>query len=322
MPSAKGVGQTQVSPRTNPCTSASWRWPPNTHSAALIAARAAGVSPCSPSAPIPTIASQAEVLACGSVADMALKVLILGGTSEGRVLAEQLAADARVDALLSFAGRTASLQAPALPHRIGGFGGVAGLIDFLRAGGFHALIDATHPFAARMSANAVHAAAALQLPLLRVERPAWVPVEGDRWHEVDDMDAAARALGGEPRRVFLTIGRLEIEAFSSAPQQHYLARAVDPFVLPLPNAKLISARGPFDVAAERELLERETIEIIVSKNAGTPATYAKIEAARALGLPIIMVRRPQLPAAETVASVAAAQAWLAGVHGASQRRGE
>lgn len=251
-----------------------------------------------------------------------LKVLILGGTSEGRVLAERLAPDARFDALLSFAGRTASLQAPAVAHRVGGFGGVAGLIEFLRAGAFAALIDATHPFAARMSENAVAAAAALQLPLLRVERPAWTPLQGDRWQEVDTMEAAARALGTEPRRVLLTIGRLEIAAFSSAAQHHYLARAVDPFVLPLPNAKLISARGPFDVAAERELLQREAIDIIVSKNAGTPATYAKIEAARALALPVIMVRRPQLPAAETVASVAAAEAWLTRLHGASQRRGE
>jgi precorrin-6A/cobalt-precorrin-6A reductase len=136
------------------------------------------------------------------------------------------------------------------------------------------------------------------------------------------MPGAARALGPTPRRVFLTIGRLEIAAFSSAPQHHYLARAVDPFELPLPDARLISARGPFDLAAERSLLEREAIEVIVSKNAGTAATYAKIAAARALGLPVIMVRRPQLPAAETVATIDAALAWLARVHDASQRRGE
>lgn len=233
------------------------------------------------------------------------------------MLAERLASDERFAALLSFAGRTASLHVPAAAHRIGGFGGVAGLSDFLRAGTFDAMIDATHPFAAQMSANAVHAAQALGVPLLRVERPAWQQLAGDRWQEVDDMQAAASALGPTPRRVFLTIGRLEIDAFRSAVQHHYLVRAVDPFELPLPAARLISARGPFDVAAERELLQREAIEVIVSKNAGTAATYAKIEAARALALPVVMVRRPQLPAADTVSTVDEAQLWLTHRYNAS-----
>ena len=235
------------------------------------------------------------------------------------MLAEQLASDARFLALLSFAGRTASLHAPAVPHRIGGFGGVTGLTEFLKAGNFEALIDATHPFAAQMSANAVQAAQALGLPLLRVERPAWQEIAGDRWQQVDDMQAAASALGPTPRRVFLTIGRLEIDAFRSAPQQHYLVRAVDPFELPLPAARLIAARGPFDMQAERELLQREAIEVIVSKNAGTPATYAKIAAARALALPVIMVRRPQLPAAETVATIDEALLWIERAGAAAQR---
>ena len=246
----------------------------------------------------------------GCASNMPFKVLILGGTREGRMLAEQLSLDARFAALLSFAGRTASLQAPALPHRIGGFGGTAGLIAFLRAGQFDALIDATHPFAARMSENAVQAAHALQLPLLRVEHPAWERGEADLWHDVDDMQAAAHALGPTPRRVFLTIGRLEIDAFRSAPHHHYLVRAVDPFALPLPDARLITARGPFHVAAERELLQRESIDVIVSKNAGTAATYAKIEAARALALPVIMVKRPALAAADTTGSAQNARRWL------------
>jgi precorrin-6A/cobalt-precorrin-6A reductase len=253
---------------------------------------------------------------------MVYKVLILGGTSQGRLLAERLAGDARFDALLSFAGRTASLQAPAVPHRVGGFGGMAGLVTFLRAGRFDALLDATHAFAARMSVHAVEAAQTLQLPLLRVEHPAWTQQPGDLWHEVADMQQAAHALGSAPRRVFLTIGRQEIDAFTLAPQHHYLARAVDPFELPLPNARLISARGPFDEAAERALLEREAIDVLVSKNAGTDATYAKLAAARALQLPVIMVRRPQLPAAEIASSVDAAEAWLQRAHVTSQRRGE
>jgi precorrin-6A/cobalt-precorrin-6A reductase len=253
---------------------------------------------------------------------MAYKVLILGGTSQGRLLAERLKGDARFDTLLSFAGRTASLQAPAVPHRIGGFGGVPGLVAFLRAGRFDALIDATHAFAARMSVHAVEAAQTLQLPLLRVEHPAWTQQPGDLWHEVDDMHEAAQALGSTPRRVFLTIGRQEIAAFAHAPQHHYLARAVDPFELPLPNARLITTRGPFDEASERALLEREAIDVLVSKNAGTDATSAKLAAARALQLPVIMVRRPPLPAAELASSVDAAEAWLLRAHEASQRRGE
>jgi len=253
---------------------------------------------------------------------MAYKVLILGGTSQGRLLAERLAGDARINALLSFAGRTASLQAPAVPHRVGGFGGVAGLAAFLRAGRFDALIDATHAFAARMSVHAVEAAQTLQLPLLRVEHPAWTQQPGDVWHEVDDMQQAAHALGSAPRRVFLTIGRQEIAAFAHAQQHYYLARAVDPFELPLPNARLIAARGPFDETSERVLLEREAIDVLVSKNAGTDATYAKLAAARALRLPVIMVQRPQLPAAEIASSVDAAEAWLRRAHEASQRRGE
>jgi precorrin-6A/cobalt-precorrin-6A reductase len=254
---------------------------------------------------------------------MVLKLLILGGTSEARVLAQQLAGDARYAALLSFAGRTEQLQRPALPHRVGGFGGAAGLAEFLRANAFDALIDATHPFAARMSANAVRAAQTLDLPLLRVAPPAWASQEGDTWHEVADMPAAAQALGAIRRRVFLTIGRLEVDAFAAAPHHHYLVRSVDPFALSLPDARLLTARGPFLREDERALLAREAIDVIVTKNAGTPSTYAKIEAARELGLPVIMVRRPLLPPCETVAGGDEALRWLERLHGASStRRGE
>jgi precorrin-6A/cobalt-precorrin-6A reductase len=244
---------------------------------------------------------------------MTLKILILGGTAEGRRLAEQLADDARFELLLSFAGRTASLAAPGVPHRVGGFGGPAGLAAFLRAGGFGALLDLTHPFAARISANAVQAAREAEVPLLRLARSAWQPQPGDRWIDALDMSAAARALGAEPRRVFLSIGRLELEAFSAAPQHQYLVRAVDAFTLPAPlaHARLIRARGPFALADERALLEGERIEVVVSKNSGTDATYAKIEAARALGLPVVMVRRPALPVCPEVSTLQAAEAWLA-----------
>jgi len=246
---------------------------------------------------------------------MAFKVVILGGTSEGRQLAEILAEDPAYAPVLSFAGRTLSLQVPRAPYRVGGFGGVDGLARFLREERCAALIDATHPFAAQMSSHAVRAAQLTATPLLRVECPAWRAAPGDRWTSVLDMAAAAAALGAAPRRVFLSVGRLEVGAFLAAPQHDYLVRAVDEFVPGLPRARVLAARGPFEVAAERELLERERIEIVVSKNAGTPATYAKLVAARALGLPVILVARPLLPPAETVGSFEPALAWLAALAG-------
>lgn len=229
---------------------------------------------------------------------------MLGGTREGRVLAARLAGDARYACMLSYAGRTENPELPDLPHRVGGFGGVAGLGEALRQ--YDALIDATHPFAARISANAVEAARLAGVPLLRWVRPAW---EGD-WIEVADMTEAANALGPVAKRVFLTIGRLEIAAFRSAPQHHYLVRAVDSFDHGLPNAALITARGPFALADELALLRDHEIELIVSKNAGTSATHAKIEAARMLGVPVIMVARPTLPPAHEVETLEHVLTWL------------
>lgn len=247
----------------------------------------------------------------------------MGGTTEGRLLAERLHRDPRFRILLSFAGRTAAVQAPDVPHRVGGFGGVAGLAAFLRARAVDALIDATHPFAARMSEHAVQAARETATPLVRVARPAWVAIAGDRWIDVASFAAAAEALGAAPRKVFLTVGRLEIAAFREAPQHDYLVRAVDPFDPGLPHARVLAARGPFALADELDLLRRAQIDVIVSKNAGTRATYAKLEAARALGLPVVMVQRPVLAPADETTSIDGALAWLAGLHGASlSRRGE
>jgi precorrin-6A/cobalt-precorrin-6A reductase len=248
---------------------------------------------------------------------MTFNVLILGGTQEGRTLAERLAPDARYDSLLSFAGRTASLQAPGVPHRVGGFGGSAGLGAFLREQRIHALIDATHPFAAQMSSHAVSACEVTHTPLIRLERPAWHATETDQWLVVPDMPAAAAALGAAPRRVFLSVGRLEIAAFAAAPQHDYLIRAVDAFEPNLPQARVITARGPFEFEAEHALLESERIAVVVSKNSGTAATYPKIAAARALGLPVVMVARPQLPAARCAATLDEIVAWLDALHGAS-----
>jgi precorrin-6A/cobalt-precorrin-6A reductase len=251
---------------------------------------------------------------------MACRVVILGGTSEGRQLAEQLAGDDRFAIILSFAGRTRSLQPPRAPYRVGGFGGVPGLIEYLQSERCNALVDATHPFAAQMSRHAAQAAALTGTPLLRVECPPWQRREGDRWIEVADMAAAASALGERPLRVFSSVGRLEVGAFLAAPQHDYLLRAVDEFDPGLPRARVLAARGPFELAAERELLVRERIDIIVSKNAGTPATYAKLEAARQLQLPVVLVARPALPVVPTVATLASALGWLQALHVEPSRR--
>ena len=213
---------------------------------------------------------------------------------------------------LSLAGRTAHPAVQPVPVRIGGFGGAEGLAAYLRAERIAALIDATHPYAATISANAARAAAAAGVRLLALRRPPWRPTAHDRWTEVADVPAAVGALGPAPRHVFLALGRKELGPFATAPQHHYLVRSVDPVdpPLPVPHAMYLLARGPFAQTAERELLLAHTIDAIVAKNSGGEATYGKIAAARALGIEIIMPRRPQLPAVPSVASVDEAAAWL------------
>jgi len=237
-------------------------------------------------------------------------VLILGGTAEARQLAGRLADRADLAVVLSLAGRTAVPAAQPVPVRIGGFGGAAGLAQYLSAQRIEALIDATHPYAAQISANAAQAAAQTGTPLLALKRPAWTAVVGDNWREVADAAAAAAALGPAPRRVFLALGRNELAPFTAAPQHHYLVRSVDPVEPPLavPDAVYITARGPFAQADEHALLERHRIAVVVGKNSGGTATYGKIAAARALCLPVILLRRP--PAVPAVETVDAAVAWL------------
>jgi precorrin-6A/cobalt-precorrin-6A reductase len=239
------------------------------------------------------------------------RILILGGTTEARELAALLAAR-QADAMLSLAGRTAAPAAQKLPVRVGGFGGVAGLVAHLRAAGVEALVDATHPFAATMSQHAAAAAAETGVALLALRRPAWQRLTGDDWTEVAGVAESVIALGAAPRRVFLALGRQELQPFVAAPQHAYLIRSVDPVEPPLavPQARYILDRGPFDEAAEHRLLRDEAIGAIVCKNSGGEATYGKLAAARALGIPVVMVRRPVLPPAPEVATAAEACAWL------------
>jgi precorrin-6A/cobalt-precorrin-6A reductase len=240
-------------------------------------------------------------------------ILILGGTIEARQLAARLAGRSDLAVTLSLAGRTAAPAVQPVPVRIGGFGGPDGLAAYLRAQHVDVLIDATHPYAAAISKHAAEAAGRASVRLLALRRPAWAAAAGDRWTDVDSAEHAAHALGERPRRVFLAIGRKDIHAFASAPQHSYLIRSVDPVVPPLavPNAEYIVARGPFTEADERALLERHGIEAVVAKNSGGSATYGKIAAARALGIEVIMLRRPALPSVPAVENIDDALAWLA-----------
>jgi precorrin-6A/cobalt-precorrin-6A reductase len=253
---------------------------------------------------------------------MGPKVLILGGTTQARELAVALATR-DFTTTISLAGRTAVPAPQAVPVRVGGFGGAAGLADYLRAQDINFLIDATHPYAETISANAAVAAAQTSTPILGLRRPPWLAHEGDFWVAVADSEGAVRALGRKPRRVFLAVGRQELAPFSSAPQHHYFIRSVDPVEPPLdvPHAQYILARGPFTESGDRELLESLSINAIVAKNSGGDATYAKIAAARVLGIPVFMFERPPEPAFPAVATVAEAVAWLDHAAGLAVPRG-
>jgi precorrin-6A/cobalt-precorrin-6A reductase len=251
------------------------------------------------------------------------RILILGGTIEARLLADALAKRPGVTVTLSLAGRTANPLPQPVPVRIGGFGGADGLAAYLRDERIDALIDATHPYAATISANAAEAVRATGVPLVALRRKAWTKVDGDSWVEVATMDEAVRALGQAPRRVFLALGRKELQLFTAAPQHVYLIRSVDPVDPPLavPHAIYIAARGLFSEAEDRALLKRHRIDVVVAKNSGGSATYGKIAAARTLQLPVIMLARPALPEVSSVATVEEALVWLDHAIASSTARG-
>ena len=241
-----------------------------------------------------------------------LRLLLLGGTTESLELAERLRDEPRLEVVTSLAGRTVAHRLPPGRVRVGGFGGAAGLAGFLCTERIGLVVDATHPFAATISAHAALACADAGVPRLQVQRPAWSREAGDRWIEVSDMAAAAAALPGLGHRVFLAIGRQELAAFAALPDHHLIARMVEAPVEPLPLAdvELILARGPYSEAGERALYLRHGIDVVVSKNSGGAATYAKIAAARACGLPVVMVKRPALQPGCGADTVEAALAWV------------
>ncbi|QEH97062.1 cobalt-precorrin-6A reductase [Gluconobacter thailandicus] len=241
-----------------------------------------------------------------------MRVLILGGTTQASQLAQKLGSDEGYDTIFSLAGVTKNPVLPSVLVRIGGFGGVDGLRDFLRAQSVGAVVDATHPFAAQMSRHAAMACGSSGIPLLRIDRPAWTAVEGDQWTHVSSIDDAAAALGDAPQTVFLTTGRKDLGPFQRAFQHHYILRSIDapePSSLPR-QVTLLLARPPFTVASEMTLMKDHAVTVVVTKNAGAEATSAKLAAARTLGLPVIMIDRPVLPTAETVSTIEDALEWL------------
>jgi precorrin-6A/cobalt-precorrin-6A reductase len=240
------------------------------------------------------------------------RILILGGTTEARQLAERLAVRSELEVTLSLAGRTAAPVHQPVPVRRGGFGGAAGLADYLRREHVDILVDATHPYAGGISANACAAARMRNVRFVALRRPPWVAVTGDRWTEVEDVGDAVRALGPVPRRVFVTLGRNELAPLAEAPLHRYLIRSVDPVDPPLrlPQAVYLTGRGPFAEADERALMRAHGIEVVIAKNSGGSATYGKIAAARALAIEVIMLRRPPLPEAPSAETVEDVLAWL------------
>ncbi|MBC7953503.1 MAG: cobalt-precorrin-6A reductase [Rhodospirillaceae bacterium] len=235
-------------------------------------------------------------------------MLILGGTTEAARLARALVGSG-LDVITSLAGRTDN--APVLPGtmRVGGFGGVEGLAEYLTAHAIDRVIDATHPFAARISAHAAQACTQSGVPRLMLVRPAWHKQEGDDWVEVADMDQAAGMVADLGRRAFLTVGIGEVAAFAGSPVW-FLVRLIADQTLPLADYRVITGKGPFDAQAEQQVMRAHDIDLLVTKASGGAATYGKIAAARELGLRVLMVQRPVLPEGEQVNTVEAGMAWL------------
>ncbi len=240
---------------------------------------------------------------------MPARVLILGGTAEGRELAT-LAQAAGFGIVTSFAGQTPDPRRPPGEVRVGGFGGADGLQEYLRNQNFSALVDATHPNAVQISAQAAMACEGLGLARMMLLRPPWQAERGDRWIEVADDAEAAATLPGLAKRVLLTVGRRALAAYADCHGITFFVRLVNPAELMPLAGELILGRGPFSVDDERALLAEHDIDGLVSRQSGGEATYGKITAARERGIPVVLIRRPPAPPGQSVHSVAAALDWL------------
>jgi precorrin-6A/cobalt-precorrin-6A reductase len=240
------------------------------------------------------------------------RLLILGGTGDAVALSRFAIDLPGLEVITTLAGRTRAPKAVAGNVRIGGFGGEAGLVAYLQAEQIDLLIDATHPFAAQISGNAAGAARKVGIPWLMLIRPAWERSCLDNWIEVDSIDTAVVAIPASAERIFLTIGRQQLAPFASLTDRWCLMRSIDPpdSSILLPPGELLLDRGPFSLEQELELLRDYRIDVIVSKNSGGDATYAKIIAARKLGIPVVMVQRSIVPKGDIATNVSGAIEWL------------
>ncbi|WP_411107187.1 cobalt-precorrin-6A reductase [Streptomyces sp. cmx-4-9] len=239
-------------------------------------------------------------------------VLVLGGTTEARELAEALAGDPGCRVTTSLAGRVAAPVLPPGGTRIGGFGGVGGLADWITGHGVTHVVDATHPFAEQMSFHAAGAQVRTGVPLLALRRPGWTAGPGDAWTFADSLAGAAALLPALGSRAFLTTGRMGLHAFAHLTDTWFLVRSVDAPSPPVPpRLEVLLDRGPFGLEGERELLARHRIDVLVTKDSGGRATAPKLIAAREAGIPVLVVRRPPAPeGVAQAASVDAALRWL------------
>jgi precorrin-6A/cobalt-precorrin-6A reductase len=243
---------------------------------------------------------------------MMKRLLILGGTGDAVQLAARTVNIPGLATITALAGRTSQPGAVASAVRVGGFGGETGLIEYLQTMEIDLLIDATHPFAAQISWNAARAAAKVGIPRLMLIRPGWERLTLDNWIEVENVERAVAAIPATAQRIFLTIGRQQLAPFGSLTDRWCLIRSIDPpgVDITLPPGKLLLDRGPFSLAQERQLLRDDQIQAIVSKNSGGDATYAKIVAARELGIPVVMIQRPTAPEGDRVGNVFDSIEWL------------
>ena len=244
-----------------------------------------------------------------------MRVLILGGTREAARIAERTVESGH-HAVTSLAGRTREPRPVAGETRTGGFGGAAGLAVHLRKGGFGALVDATHPFAATISLNAAQAAARANIPRLALHRPPWRRLEGDDWRDAATLDDAAAALPAGAHAL-LALGRQHLAPFLARSDLRLTARMIERADMPLPGIEVVRARPAADPGEEAAFLRAHAITHLVSRNSGGGGAYAKIAAARLLGLPVVMVARPPAPPSPRAETVDAVMAWLARLQGLS-----
>ncbi|MEM7726589.1 MAG: cobalt-precorrin-6A reductase [Cyanobacteria bacterium P01_A01_bin.45] len=239
-------------------------------------------------------------------------LLILGGTGEASKLAIQAINIPNLNVELSVAGSTSGAGNQPGVTRVGGFGGVSGLIEYLRDRSIDILVDATHPFAAQISTHGYIAAKELDIPRLMLIRPSWKKLPSDNWVEVNNIQEAVNILGEKSQRVFLTVGRKQLPHFSQLPNIWFLMRLIEP---PqnnhiIPRGLMIFEKGSFNLNNELQLLSKYQIDTVVSKNSGGDATYPKIAAARSLGVKVVMINRPPLPTGEKVTTIQEVIQWL------------